>query len=217
MSFSNEHVFDLLRKIGQGDEGAFRTLYEGYSRYIYAYAIRQLKDPDAAEQIVIDTMVKVWEQPDRFRGESKFDAWVMGIARHLVIDEIRKRNRHSKLIQPPAATLDNDVDDDLVQDLIDNAVDDNSKSAADTIAEKQLQQAISGCKENLSNRFGVHFNGQDMTVLDLVYNLDMSIGEMSKLLNRNINALKTQVFEARKILKNCLKKSGIDITWFLDY
>src|SRR2546422_1029032 len=81
MDLSNEQVFALLRELGAGKESAMRVLYRAYSRTIYAFALTRLRDAADAEEVVVDTMHEVWRHPDRFRGESKFSTWLLGIAR----------------------------------------------------------------------------------------------------------------------------------------
>src|SRR4029453_16767008 len=80
-----------LVRIGQADEAAFRELYRGFSRRLYAYVLRQLSDPAQAEEIVADTLYEIWRQPARFRGESQFRTWLSGIARNKVLMAFRSR------------------------------------------------------------------------------------------------------------------------------
>jgi RNA polymerase sigma-70 factor (ECF subfamily) len=76
----NHDVLRLLGRIGQRDEGAFRELYRAFSRKLYAYVLRQLSNEAQAEEIVSDTLYEVWKAPERFRGDSLFSTWLIGIA-----------------------------------------------------------------------------------------------------------------------------------------
>ena len=87
----NDQVLRLLGRIEQADEGAFRELYCAFSRKLYAYVLRQLSDPAQAEEIVSDTLYEVWKAPAKFRGESQFSTWLIGIARNKVLMHWRGR------------------------------------------------------------------------------------------------------------------------------
>ena len=92
MEPENTEIFELLRRIGQGNEAAMHQLYKAFSRKVYAYALNHIPDPGKAEEIVVDTLHEVWKHPDRFRGDSKFSTWLIGIARHKILDAFRVRN-----------------------------------------------------------------------------------------------------------------------------
>src|SRR5262245_41982504 len=96
----NERVFALLQRMGKGDEAAVRELYLAYSRTIYAFALRRLRDAAEAEEIVVDTMHEVWRHPGRFRGDSKFSTWLLGIARFKLLSLIRSREpQHEEIAE----------------------------------------------------------------------------------------------------------------------
>ena len=98
MEWDNERIFGVLQKIARKDEGAMRELYLEFSRKVYAFALNHLRNPAEAEEIVVETMHEVWKNPTRFRGESKFTTWLLGIARHKVLDAIRSRRpEHEEL------------------------------------------------------------------------------------------------------------------------
>jgi len=87
----NDEVLRLLGRIERADENAFRELYRAFSRKLYAYVLRQLGNPAQAEEIVSDTLYEVWRQPARFRGDSQFSTWLIGIARNKVLMAFRGR------------------------------------------------------------------------------------------------------------------------------
>ncbi len=64
-----EQVADgqLVRRVAEGDEGAFSELYNLYARPVYATGIKLLGDPHLAEELVRDAFADVW------RGAAAFD------------------------------------------------------------------------------------------------------------------------------------------------
>src|SRR5437867_6638860 len=99
MDLSNERVFALLREMALGKEQALKELYRMYSRTIYAFALVRLRDAADAEEVVVDTMHEVWRHPERFRGESKFSTWMLGIARHKLLSLLRNRDPEPQEIE----------------------------------------------------------------------------------------------------------------------
>lgn len=60
---------------------------------LYAYALQRVRRPDVAEDLVQDTLIAAMEGWDRFQGESAVSTWLVGILRHKVLDELRRRRR----------------------------------------------------------------------------------------------------------------------------
>src|ERR671910_801116 len=81
----------LVGGLARGDLVAFDALYDRYARDVYAVAAHSL-GRESAEEVVQDVFVRVWERASQFdaaRGSA--GAWLMGIARHRIVDEIRRR------------------------------------------------------------------------------------------------------------------------------
>ena len=79
---SDDEVRQLLGRLVDRDERALRELHEIFARRIYLFAVSRLRDEDAAQTVMIDTLFEVWKHPDRFRGESRFSTWLLGIAKY---------------------------------------------------------------------------------------------------------------------------------------
>ena len=178
----NDEVLRLLGRIERADEAAFRELYRAFSRRLYAYVLRQLGDPAQAEEIVADTLYEVWRQPAKFRGDSQFSTWLIGIARNKVLMAFRSR-------KPDA------VHDDLadVAELVAN----EDPSAFDILAQQQRHEGVRHCMDKLSSdhRECVH----------LVFYEGMSLAEVAAVQVCPENTVKTRLFHARQKLKNCLQ------------
>ncbi len=50
-----------------------------------------LSDHARAEEVLVDTLYEVWRHPDRFRGDSQFSTWLIGIARRKALMVYRAR------------------------------------------------------------------------------------------------------------------------------
>jgi RNA polymerase sigma-70 factor (ECF subfamily) len=180
MDLSNEQVFSLLRDIGERKEAPLKVLYKAYSRTIYAFALARLRDAAEAEEVVVDTMHEVWRHPDRFRGESKFSTWLLGIARHKLLSMMRSRDPEHEDIEGFEETLESGESD-----------------AFDLLAQKQRHEGVRNCMDKLP--------GEQRESIHLVFYEGYSIAEVAQVQGCPENTVKTRLFHARQKLKNCLR------------
>jgi RNA polymerase sigma-70 factor (ECF subfamily) len=87
----DELLARLMARVARKDEAALADLYRQISGTICAFALRRLSDPVGADEIVVETMYEVWRHGHRFAGQSRVTTWVLGIARHKILDRLRQR------------------------------------------------------------------------------------------------------------------------------
>jgi RNA polymerase sigma-70 factor (ECF subfamily) len=179
----NDEVLQLLARIAQGDEPAFKTLYRAFSRRLYAYVAKQLGgDTAQAEEIVADTLYEVWKAPSRFRGEAQFSTWLIGVARNKLLMCWRARKPDAR---------HEDIDD--FAELI--AGDDHS--GFDELAERQRRDGVLHCVQRLS--------AEHRECIHLVFYEGMALADVARLQTCPENTVKTRLFHARKKLEHCLR------------
>jgi RNA polymerase sigma-70 factor (ECF subfamily) len=97
---------DLLRAMATGDERAFRLLYEAKADWVYAIALRILRDTQAAEDAVQEAFVKLWRTAGRFdAGLGSAKTWIGIIARNAALDIGRRCGPVEELNEGVMATL----------------------------------------------------------------------------------------------------------------
>lgn len=87
----------LLADMAGGNERAFRLLYESLANWVFAIALRILRDPQIAEDAVQETFVRLWRTAGKYdvaRGSAK--AWIGVIARNCALDMGRRRPSQSE-------------------------------------------------------------------------------------------------------------------------
>jgi RNA polymerase sigma-70 factor (ECF subfamily) len=84
---------ELLALIAGGDPQAFSTLVERHTDRFYRLAYRYLQNKEAAEDIVQDAFVKLWEDPTRWQPgrDTKFTTWFYRIVVNLCLDWLKKK------------------------------------------------------------------------------------------------------------------------------
>jgi RNA polymerase sigma factor (sigma-70 family) len=81
----------LVRRIGGGDEEAFRSLFAAYGSHAMALAARVVRQRHLAEEIVQEAFLSLWLTPeiyDESRGSVK--AWLMTMVHHRAVDAVRR-------------------------------------------------------------------------------------------------------------------------------
>jgi RNA polymerase sigma-70 factor (ECF subfamily) len=88
---------ELIGLVAQRDERALERLYEKYGRAIYSLVLRMLRDPGRAEEVAQEVFLKVWRRPTSYvAGRGPFVTWLLSVAHHRAVDELRAR-RHEPL------------------------------------------------------------------------------------------------------------------------
>lgn len=82
---------------GAAIERTLRELDGAYFGVLYGEALRGLRDPDAAQDLVQETLIKVWLRCATFQGDSEVLPWVKSILRHGLLDRLRKAGREVAL------------------------------------------------------------------------------------------------------------------------
>ncbi|MEZ5650147.1 MAG: sigma-70 family RNA polymerase sigma factor [Burkholderiaceae bacterium] len=170
----------LLERIGRRDESALRELHDRLARRIFLFAMARLRNEEAAETVMSDTLFEIWKHPDRFRGESRFSTWVLGIAKYKVLSTLRA-----------ADDIHEDVDD-YAETLADPDAD-----VAGEIEAQQESIVLRECIEKL--------NDAQREAIQLVFFEGMALGEIATIQSVPEGTVKTRLFHARKNLKTCVQ------------
>lgn len=180
---NNEQVAALLTRIAtKQDQSAFRELYQAFSRRVFAYLLNMVNDHARAEEILVDTMHEVWRHPARFRGDSQFGTWLIGIARNKALMAYRARRPDE---------IHDDIDD------IAETAPSETPDGYQVLAEKQRQEGVHHCMGKLSD--------EHRECMHLVFFDGLSISEVAEVQRCPEGTVKTRLFHARQKIKNCLK------------
>ena len=160
-----EGVFD--------EETAFRDWYDAALPRVYAYLFNRCgRSRDLADELTQQTFVDAVRQRARFRGESDPVTWVMGIARHKLVDHLRgaarDERRFEKLVREWGPTSQGDP-----------AV------ASDTGEDEMLERLAA-------------LPGSQRAVLILAYVDELPVREVARVLGRSESAAESLLTRARQ-------------------
>jgi RNA polymerase sigma-70 factor (ECF subfamily) len=106
----------LLARVALGDQAAFAEFYEITSSHLYGFALRILRDPPAAEEILQEAYVNVWHHAGSYEtAKSQPLTWLTTIVRNRCLDQMRRRELDT-------VTLTSDDDDAPAYDVESDAM-----------------------------------------------------------------------------------------------
>lgn len=116
----------LIERAQAGEAGAFDTLVERCRGRIHRWALVRTGDPDAAEDVAQDALVKLHRYLPRFDGRARFTTWLYHIVRTAAAESRRRETR----LEAKARRLHREVGADAsVRDLADRAEIDDRRAA----------------------------------------------------------------------------------------
>lgn len=82
---------------------------EAHGDYLFNFAMGQLRDANAAEDLVQDVFLAAFKARERFSGDSSERTWLVGILRHKICDHLRRTCRERAIrAEPPAKQAENE-------------------------------------------------------------------------------------------------------------
>jgi RNA polymerase sigma-70 factor (ECF subfamily) len=174
---------DLVEMIASGDHDAFSNLYDRYFKRVYHFVNRRLNNTADVEETVQEVFINVFSSIDSYRREAPFGAWIFGVTRRTIASRFKKK-RH------PTVPLDDGDSDNIFSDPGASPV---APSAIETIEFKERVRTIKRLMNNL-------LTPEQRVLFDMHHVQDRPIQEIAQTLNRSENAIKSNLYRARKIL-----------------
>ena len=168
----------LIKNLKRGREEAYRQLIEEYGNKLLRTCYLILNDREEAEDVVQETFIKVFNKIDTFKEKSGLYTWIYAIALNLSRDRMRIKQDMLEL-----------KDEWIGNDDVESHVEIN-------IDREQLRKEIFG------------MNSLYREVLVLFYFEELSIREISNLLNEKEGTIKSKLSRGRNMLKESLLKGG---------
>ena len=120
---------DLLVQVSQGNEYAFRQLYDKYRNKIYSLGMYLTRSEMLSEEIVQDVFMKIWEKRDQLEGINYFNSWFRTVTRNTCSNYLRSlameklvMNRYALQNNSETPSPENDVIAKEYQQIIEAAI-----------------------------------------------------------------------------------------------
>jgi RNA polymerase sigma factor (sigma-70 family) len=175
----------LITSALEGNQAAFENLLKKYKHSLYATILKVVKSKDVAEDIMIETFAKAFSKLNEYNPKYAFSTWLFRIGINKAIDYLRNEKKM------PTSSIDefmtNETETTFAEQLI--------SSTNDPIQELLKEEKIAFVKliiEKLNPRY--------KKIIELFYYQELSCEEIAKELGTSANAIKNDLFKARKIL-----------------
>ena len=184
---------DAVLRCQRGDADAFEALVERHQKRMLNVAYRMLGDYDEACDVVQEAFLAAWRAIRSFRGEAKFSTWLYGIAVNRARNRIRQSQGRSR-----RETASIDDPDGPGAGGVRREVPDCGESAEERLEKKEIEARVQRCIGALEP--------EHREVLVLRDIQGFSYEEIAGMLNLPEGTVKSRLFRARAVLKDCLVK-----------
>ncbi len=184
----------LVAMAKSGHNEAFAELYKRHQRKSYCTALRILRNPQDAEDVVQRAFQRVLVSLQRFREDSTFSTWLTRIVINESLMHLRRRRARQSLHENGV-----DAAQDAAQDDAGAEIADGRPSPEEILCENErratVRQAIAELREKLRIVvFHREFQG-------------LSSAETAQLLGLTVSAVKARTFHARRFLRKRLERN----------
>jgi len=175
-----ENESEWLVRALEGDDEAFTRVVETYQRPVYNLCYRMLGNAGDAEDAAQEAFLRAYKALDRYDPKRSFATWLLSIASHYCIDQLRKRrfttfsidDEDHAWLEPP----------------------DPGPNPEGSLNIKEKQEQVQALLENLSPK--------DRSAVVLRYWYNYSYEEIAQSLSLTVSAVKSRLHRARRELAN---------------
>ena len=178
---------DMLKRLHDGDRTAMAELYDRYFDRVYSLVFNQVdRNRDVAEDIVQETFLAALKSAKGFKGRSSAYTWLCSIAYHKVADHYRRQSRERKRMVSGV-----DVD------TVDDSENPGRQPQPDSLIESaETRQVVNEALSNLPWDY--------RQVLILKYVEELSVQEISQIMDRSPKSIEGLLTRSRKALQTQL-------------
>lgn len=179
---------ELVNRLKNGDEEAFRIIFNDNQKKVINACYRLVNDIDTAEDLTQEVFIKVYSSISQFRGESQLSTWIYRIAITKSLDHLRaqKRKKRMSILKYLSVDEEHQIDIEAPKDQQPDALIDNSERM------KALNNAMNKLPEN--QRVAFSLSKYD----------ELSSKEIAEVLSTSISAVESLIHRAKKNLEKKL-------------
>ncbi|WP_054709002.1 RNA polymerase sigma factor SigW [Bacillus sp. JCM 19041] len=178
----------LIKEIKQGDEQAFAELVDLYKDKVYQVAYRMVGHAQEAQDVAQEAFLRAYTNLDKYDTTRKFSTWLFRIATNVAIDRLRKRKPDFYLQETVKGTENMTYESQLA------ATDDLPE---EQVVQMELQEWIQSEINELPPKY--------RTAIILKYIEDLSLKEISEIMDMPVATVKTRIHRGREALRKRMR------------
>ena len=179
----------LIKRFQDGDINAYNEIVHRYKDRLYNFIYRFLNDMDRSEDLVQDTLIKLYTHKNSYQEIAKFSTWLYTIAANLARTELRKLKRRKTFSITELSYDDREF-------IISSSDSDPSKEHLSQNLEKNIQNALSELPDDFK------------TIIILRDIQELSYDDISKIVELPLGTVKSRINRGRLKLQQLLKIKG---------
>ena len=179
----------LIKKFQEVDVGAYNQIVYRYKDRLLNFINRFLNDVDRSEDLVQDTLLKLYTHKDSYKEIAKFSTWLYTIAANLARTELRKIKRRKTF---SVTELSHDDREFIIESTDVGPGEENFSQNF----EKNVQRALAELPDDFK------------TIIILRDIQELSYDEISKIVEVPLGTVKSRINRGRVKLQQLLKKKG---------
>lgn len=176
-----------IKQVLKGDQNAFADIVSLYQHKLYQVCYRMLSNKQEAEDIAQEAFVRAYMNLHTFDQKRKFSTWLYRIATNLCIDRIRKKKPDYYLDAEVAGTEGLDLYSQIAAE---------DQLPEETLVQMELQERIQYEIGRLPDKY--------RSVIVLKYIEELSLQEISDILDMPLGTVKTRIHRGREALRKQL-------------
>ncbi len=181
LNFEESRLISLLN---EDSEYAFQLIYDKHRNRIYQTAIKFLKSPIIAQDVVQDVFMKLWFERHKIEPSKPVEAWLYTVAKNNILNKLRKIANDWKAI-------------DLLSHTILQSENNTDQKLTEGEFKQKLQSAVSKLPEQQKVVF-ILSRFEKLTYIQIGEKMGISPLTVKTHLSRALFAIKKQ-FEANEV------------------
>jgi RNA polymerase sigma-70 factor (ECF subfamily) len=159
---------------------AFYNIYERYSKRLYGFILRYIKQNEDAEELVQEVFVKIWESRNKIDAYSSFESFLFTIAYNTTISLLRKRSNEKKYLEYLKSLQQSANSPDLIDEIQFNELNDRVQSLLNELTPRQKEIFQLSREEGLTHD-------------EIAKKLDISVNTVKKHMGNTLALLKLKI------------------------
>ena len=176
-----------LRQIAEGDETAFRNLFDMYWDQVYSAAFLLTKSQSLSEDIVQEVFLKIWLKREELVGVEKLESYLFIMARNHIYNVLKRQQREQDFRK-------------YILDWFESGRETPELTLLFKESTQLLQQAVGQLTE------------QQQTIYKMTREQGLSYDQVAQQLNISPNTVKNHVANSLKIIRDYLRAHASPLT-----
>ncbi|MBT2659192.1 RNA polymerase sigma factor SigW [Bacillus sp. ISL-18] len=177
-----------IKQVIKGDQDAFGEIVEIYKNSVYQLCYRMIGNRHEAEDLAQEAFIRAYVNIQSFNQDLKFSTWLFRIATNLCIDRLRKKKPDYYLDAEVAGTEGLTMYSQISSD---------SPLPETEVESLELQENVQKEILKLPEKY--------RSAIVLKYMEDMSLNEISEILDLPLGTVKTRIHRGREALRQQLR------------